>query len=213
MPLMKQLPRQPGRVTTRTRILDAALELFADQGFERTTVRQIAGRAKLTDAALYYYFPSKEQLLRSLFDERWRFRDVWHARALEPSGPICPEMLERLVDRTLHGIEENALMLRLEARRCLAGDEQAIELRNQRMEHWRAMALAQFDDRFHPDEAALLVEALQAIMVHVGLRLQVESRDEIGQRIADPAFRERIYAMVRRAVPLERFSERYEATA
>jgi AcrR family transcriptional regulator len=51
---------------TRSRILDAALDLFSDHGFEGTTLQQIADRLGLTKAALYYHFPSKDDLLQAL---------------------------------------------------------------------------------------------------------------------------------------------------
>jgi AcrR family transcriptional regulator len=51
---------------TRTRILDAALDLFSHHGFEGTTLQQIADRLGLTKAALYYHFRSKDDLLQAL---------------------------------------------------------------------------------------------------------------------------------------------------
>src|ERR1700733_7685226 len=51
---------------TRTRILDSALELFSEQGFDGTTLQQIADRLGFTKAALYYHFRSKDDLLRAL---------------------------------------------------------------------------------------------------------------------------------------------------
>jgi AcrR family transcriptional regulator len=51
---------------TRTRILDTALELFSEHGFEGTTLQQIADRLGFTKAALYYHFPSKDDLLEAL---------------------------------------------------------------------------------------------------------------------------------------------------
>lgn len=51
---------------TRARILDAALELFSEHGFDGTTLQQIADRLGLTKAALYYHFRSKDDLLRAL---------------------------------------------------------------------------------------------------------------------------------------------------
>jgi len=51
---------------TRTRILDAALELFSEQGFDGTTLQQIADRLGFTKAALYYHFRSKDDLLHAL---------------------------------------------------------------------------------------------------------------------------------------------------
>jgi len=51
---------------TRSRILDVALELFTEHGFEGTTLQQIADRLGFTKAALYYHFRSKDDLLDAL---------------------------------------------------------------------------------------------------------------------------------------------------
>jgi AcrR family transcriptional regulator len=51
---------------TRSRILDAALDLFSEHGFEGTTLQQIADRLGFTKAALYYHFRSKDDLLQAL---------------------------------------------------------------------------------------------------------------------------------------------------
>ena len=53
---------------TRERIQAVALELFTLQGFEKTSLRAIAERLGLTKAALYYHFPSKTELIRSLVE-------------------------------------------------------------------------------------------------------------------------------------------------
>ena len=53
---------------TRTRILDAALALFRDRGFERTTMREIAGSAHMAVGAAYYYFDSKEAIVLAFYE-------------------------------------------------------------------------------------------------------------------------------------------------
>ena len=55
---------------TRKQILDAALRLFSEKGFARTSVRDIAQAAGITDAAIYYHFQSKRDLLEALIEER-----------------------------------------------------------------------------------------------------------------------------------------------
>jgi AcrR family transcriptional regulator len=52
-----------GGEETRRRILAVSVELFAGQGYAGTSIRDIAGRAGLTKAALYYHFASKEEIL------------------------------------------------------------------------------------------------------------------------------------------------------
>lgn len=55
----------------RERILLAAENLFATQGFSATSVREIVGQADVTAPVLYYYFGSKEDLLHTLISERF----------------------------------------------------------------------------------------------------------------------------------------------
>jgi AcrR family transcriptional regulator len=55
---------------TREQILDSSLKLFSDKGFARTSVRDIAQAAGITDAAIYYHFPSKRDLFEALIEER-----------------------------------------------------------------------------------------------------------------------------------------------
>jgi len=55
---------------TRKQILDASLRLFSEKGFARTSVRDIAQAAGITDAAIYYHFTSKRDLFEALFEER-----------------------------------------------------------------------------------------------------------------------------------------------
>jgi len=52
---------------TGTKILDAALELFRTQGFDATTMRDIAARAGVATGAAYYYFPSKEAIVMAFY--------------------------------------------------------------------------------------------------------------------------------------------------
>jgi len=56
------------RPDTRARILDAALDVFSEYGFEGSSLQQIADRLDLTKAALYYYFRSKDELLEALVE-------------------------------------------------------------------------------------------------------------------------------------------------
>jgi AcrR family transcriptional regulator len=51
---------------TRDEIRSVALELFATHGVEQTSLRQIAERLDITKAALYYHFPSKDELIAEL---------------------------------------------------------------------------------------------------------------------------------------------------
>lgn len=60
--------KQRRRGDTRRRIQDVALALFAEQGYEKTSLREIAERLDVTKAALYYHFKTKEEILVSIFE-------------------------------------------------------------------------------------------------------------------------------------------------
>lgn len=55
---------------TRSEAQRIALALFTEQGYDATSLRQIAEALGINKASLYYHFPSKEAILRSLFEQR-----------------------------------------------------------------------------------------------------------------------------------------------
>jgi AcrR family transcriptional regulator len=55
----------------RKQILKAAAEVFAERGFHRTRVSDIAKRAGVAYGLIYHYFESKDEVLNSLFEENW----------------------------------------------------------------------------------------------------------------------------------------------
>lgn len=63
----RRIPKFRRRAEARPEeVLDAALDLFIEQGFAKTRVEDIAKRAGLSKGAVYLYFPSKEQILEAL---------------------------------------------------------------------------------------------------------------------------------------------------
>ena len=52
--------------STRDRILDVALDLFIEKGFDKTSLREIAEQLGFSKAALYYHFASKDDILMAL---------------------------------------------------------------------------------------------------------------------------------------------------
>ncbi len=60
--------RERQKLETRNRILQAALELFAEKGFEGASVREIAARAGVIHGLIKYHFDNKDQLWKSAVD-------------------------------------------------------------------------------------------------------------------------------------------------
>lgn len=65
---VRAVPQRAGSEETRQQILDTALVLFREKGFEQTTIREIATLAGLSLGAAYYYFNSKEALVAAYYD-------------------------------------------------------------------------------------------------------------------------------------------------
>jgi AcrR family transcriptional regulator len=107
-------PRRPGRPrgSTRERILDIALELFNEQGYDKTSLREIADRLGTTKAALYYHFERKEDILfalhlrlhdlgRGMFD---RIGELSGSSSQE-AAEAWPELLDHFIDQVLSNRE------------------------------------------------------------------------------------------------------------
>jgi AcrR family transcriptional regulator len=88
--------------STRERILDIALELFTTQGYDKTSLRQIAERLGFTKAAIYYHFASKADILMALHMRLHEFgRDALSAMGDEASPESWARLLEGLIDQML----------------------------------------------------------------------------------------------------------------
>ncbi len=61
----------PAETQTRTRILSAALRLFASQGFDGTTTRDLAQAASVAEGTLFRHFPNKKAILIEVATNGW----------------------------------------------------------------------------------------------------------------------------------------------
>jgi AcrR family transcriptional regulator len=102
-----QHPVAAPRTDTRSRVQKVALELFAEQGYEKTSLREIAERLGVTKAALYYHFKSKEDIVHSLTDDHYAQIDelIEWAKTQPPGKLRRREMLDRYVRIVFGGAE------------------------------------------------------------------------------------------------------------
>jgi AcrR family transcriptional regulator len=95
---------------TRTRILDAAEELFMQHGFEGTSMRHLTSRAGVNLAAVNYHFGSKDALIEAVFRRRldpMNAARIAELEQLEASGSLSPETIIRaFVGPSLRLIED-----------------------------------------------------------------------------------------------------------
>ncbi|GAA3600484.1 TetR family transcriptional regulator [Nonomuraea rosea] len=89
------------REDTRARIQQIALRLFTEQGYEATSLREIAEELGVTKAALYYHFKTKDDIVASLVDLRVAELEelVEWARSRPKTAEMRRELLERYADR------------------------------------------------------------------------------------------------------------------
>lgn len=93
------------RGSAKERILQAALELFAEHGYTTTTMRSIAARAEVAPSHAYYYFSGKEELVQALYERIQHEHRERAAEALATRGPLA-ERLKQTVHRGLDVIAD-----------------------------------------------------------------------------------------------------------
>jgi AcrR family transcriptional regulator len=90
-------PPPDAKSDTRQRILSVALDLFTEQGYDGTSLREIAEQLGVTKAAIYYHFESKEDILMAL---HMRLHDFGRdALLLIGEQPVTLALWEQLLDQ------------------------------------------------------------------------------------------------------------------
>jgi TetR/AcrR family acrAB operon transcriptional repressor len=107
----RRSPRVLGEVR-RDEILEAAQTCFRDQGYYRTTVDDIAARARLSKGAIYWHFKGKRELFFALFD---RYLESFEAYArVAGEAPSAPDALRRMVEVLAEGEAETLELIELQ---------------------------------------------------------------------------------------------------
>lgn len=93
-------------VSTKTKILDTAEELFAEQGFENASMRNITTRAAVNLSAVNYHFGSKKVLIQSVFE---RFLTPFFTRFNLAYSELEEQQLNKDIDAVLNTITKALL--------------------------------------------------------------------------------------------------------
>ena len=123
---LPHVPRDERRRRTEQAILDAARELFAEQGFERVTIRAVAARVGVDPALVMQYFGSKEHLFAAA--ARWSGESETVLRASRSEVPAAA--LHDVFERFEGDQREAAIAL---LRNCLTHPEAARVVRDEVM--------------------------------------------------------------------------------
>lgn len=168
-------PRRRDAAATRAALLTAGAELFAERGFERTTVRDIAALAGANQALLFRYFGSKEEL----------FREVVAGSSREllagPAKDIPVRMLRQLLDKEVDA-EARAFAALL---RSAGHDEAAAFLRREVGDRY----LSALSGLTEGPDAELRAALVLSWLMGIGLARSVLQSDQFAA--ADPEVVER----------------------
>jgi AcrR family transcriptional regulator len=112
-----KMGRRGSAAQTRERILDLALELFTEQGYDATSLRDIAERLGTTKAALYYHFARKEDILLELHLRLHALgREVLDQLDALPDDAARAAAWPQLLDQLITQVAENRGLLLLHQR-------------------------------------------------------------------------------------------------
>jgi AcrR family transcriptional regulator len=152
---------QSPRSDTRSRIIAVALDLFSEQGYEKTSLREIADRLGVTKAALYYHFKTKDDIVHGIvetmaapIDETiaWGERQSW-----------SPAVRDELIRRFAAGMAERAPLLRFfhENQPALRESSAGLEFKNRMISLIRLVQgpEASFEDRLRATMALFTVNS------------------------------------------------------
>lgn len=120
---------------TRQQILDASLRLFSERGFARTTVRDIARQAGITDAAIYYHFQSKRDLLDALVEERGFLYSLQNLERVTADLSLR-ETVTWMARGAINLMDDNREFLRLIIMEGLGGDDAALAQYRRLIDLW-----------------------------------------------------------------------------
>jgi len=142
----------------RKTLLDAAVRVFARAGYHGSRVGDIAEEAGVAHGLLYHYFPSKEEVLQTIFRENWgqlieRFRAV--EAADEPAGEKL-EGIAKILLRTWRNDPDLVTVMVREVARSPQLESQVVEVREAFAIVQRIVEHGQRDGTFRPDLDARL---------------------------------------------------------
>ncbi|MGW1103450.1 TetR/AcrR family transcriptional regulator [Streptomyces sp. NPDC002540] len=159
--------RRRDAAATRRRLLEAARDLFAERGYEGTTVRSIAERAGANQALLFRYFGSKQGLLTQVIAQG----GLEQLRKTPPEE-LFETALRSMLTRSADGTEDRSLEVYL--RSIGRGDEAAGTLRELGEEYQDALA-----GLSGTGDGALRADLAMAWLLGIGLMRTVVHREPL----------------------------------
>ncbi|MBN2281768.1 MAG: TetR/AcrR family transcriptional regulator [Candidatus Marinimicrobia bacterium] len=92
----------------KKKIISEASKLFAQYGFNKTSIQDITDAAGIAKGTLYIFFNSKEEVLFSVFEELEQFRDKIF-QDLQKPGIDAGDAIQQLITQSLRFVEDNKI--------------------------------------------------------------------------------------------------------
>jgi AcrR family transcriptional regulator len=105
----------------KTKILEAAENEFADRGFDSASVNEIARKAKVNKAMLYYYFGNKEELYVAVIKNIHITKQKELIKILDTENDNFVRMVERIVESHFDLFSERPNILKIMSRQMISG--------------------------------------------------------------------------------------------
>ncbi|WP_310963662.1 TetR/AcrR family transcriptional regulator [Nocardioides terrisoli] len=166
----------PGQHRTHDAILEAALRLFAEKGYDATSMREIAEALGISKPALYYHFDSKEDIVRAILQDMVVQLDDVVAWAREQ--PRSPDLARVIVERWADVVQRHGsrmfrfMMGSHHVVREVQGDKHAL------MPHLNELASIIAADDASPERVLRARLALMSVNVAGVVGLDIDGPDE-----------------------------------
>jgi AcrR family transcriptional regulator len=180
--------------STRARIQAIALELFTENGYEKTSLREIAERLGVTKAALYYHFKSKDEIVSSFAEDRLARLDEMIAwgESMPPGPERRQELISRYADEFFGG-NQQLVMHFFEQNQTVARSISAGKEMRDRMFRVAELLANDADDPSDQLRAALALFAVHGTSFAIkDADLTVPERKRLALDVADDLWRPRV---------------------
>lgn len=178
---------------TRERILAVACGLFAQRGYQGTTIRLIAEGAGITDPAVYYYFPTKRALHDALLVEPLIGTPLSPTSSLESAITILVKFFT--------GYAASADLVRLSFREQITGSPAGIQFRRDNDTTYREM-VRPFFERYYGDEAGQMEDLATFMLSGLFWDALLRCGEDFESTISGDGFQRKLHLLLSSVLPV-----------
>ncbi|MEM1126089.1 MAG: TetR/AcrR family transcriptional regulator [Bacteroidota bacterium] len=179
------------RLHRRTAMLQAAQTVFAERGYSRATLDEVAQRAEFGKGTLYNYFPGgKEEILLAVFDQVFGEIEAHIIHAFNWPAASFREQMQRYVEEALHFFKEREALFMIlvkEAHRMAFSEDEEkagyfVKQRNRLVTALvepleAAMARGDIRERSPETVAHLILGLVELMQMHISIECQHDTMD------------------------------------